>query len=77
MNFQIGGQKIKTKKQTKHLGIIIDDYLSFKTHIEWVRQKIARATSLLAKLRNYVPLRILKWVYFVLFDSQKRYVWQI
>ena len=34
MNFQIGGQKIKTKKQTKHLGIIIDDYLSFKTHIE-------------------------------------------
>ena len=37
MNFQISGQKIKTKKQTEYLGIIMDEYLFFKTHIESVK----------------------------------------
>ena len=38
MNFQISGQKIKTKKQTKYLGIVIDGHYplkhiqNFKTH---------------------------------------------
>ena len=47
MNFRLSGRKIKTKKQTKYLGIVIDEHLSFKTHIKSFKQNIIRATDLL------------------------------
>ena len=34
INLWIWGQKIKTKKETKYQGIIKDEYLYFKTHVE-------------------------------------------
>ena len=37
------------------------------------KQKITQATRLLAKLRQYVPLMILKSVYCALFDSPMKY----
>lgn len=43
---------MKTNKQTKYLEIIIDEHLSFKAYIKSVKQKITRATGVLAKLRN-------------------------
>ena len=69
--------KNKTKKQIKYLRIIIDELLSFKTHIESVKQKVTKAVALLAILKQCVPLRILKSVYFALFDSHMRYGCQI
>ena len=57
LNFQISAQKIKTKTQTKYLGVILDEHLNFKNQIETVKQKLARTTGVLAKLRHYVPKR--------------------
>ena len=76
MNLRIS-QKIKTKKQIKYLRIIIDELLSFKTHIESVKEKITQAIALLANLKQCVLQRILKSVYFALFDSHMRYGCQI
>ena len=61
------------RRQTKYLGLIIDEHLSFKTHIESVKQKITQAAGLLAELRHCVPLRILKLFHFTLFNSHMRY----
>ena len=41
------------------------------------QQIITRATCLLAKLRYYVPLRLLKSVYYALFDSPIRNICKI
>lgn len=57
--------------------IIIDEHLSFKTHIESVKQKITWATARLAELRHYVPLRILKSAHLTLFDSHMKQGCQI
>ena len=73
INFRISGQKIKTKTQTKHLGAILDEHRNFKKQTDTVKQKLARATGLLAKLRHYVPKKRLKSIYYVIFDSNMRY----
>ena len=63
LNFGISGQKIKIKTQTKYLGVILDEHLNFKKQIDTVKQKLARAAGLLAKLRHYVPKKVLKSIY--------------
>ena len=45
-------------KKTKYLGIILDENLSFKYHIENLRFKLNRANGLLAKIRHYVQARL-------------------
>ena len=60
LNFRISGQKIKIETQTKYFGVILDEHLNFKKIIDTVKQKLARATGLLAKLRNYVPKKVPK-----------------
>lgn len=71
MNFLISDQKIKTKKQINYLGIIIDEHLSS------IKQNIAWASGIFARLRHYVQLRILQSVYFTLLDSHMKYFCQI
>ena len=77
LNFQISSQEIKTKTQTKYLGVILDEHLNFKKQIETVKEKLARATGILAKLRHYVPKKVLKSIYYVIFDSNMKYGCQI
>ena len=64
----------------KYLGIIMDEHLLFKTHIELMKQEITGATGLLAKYRHCVPLRLLKSVCVPLINSHMRhgrYGWYI
>ena len=39
-------------KEAKYLGMIMDEHLTFKNHIDIVKLKLNRATELLAKLRH-------------------------
>ena len=44
----------KLKKETKFLGVILDNGLTWKPHIQHVRNKLSRGTGILKKLRPYV-----------------------
>ena len=59
------------------LGIILEENLSFKYHVENLRFKLNRAHSLLAKIRHYVQAGLCRTLYFPLFDSHLRYGCQI
>ena len=48
-NFQIRRQNIIIKKEIKHLGMAMDDHLTFKNHMGTVKLKLNRANGLLAK----------------------------
>ena len=37
MNFRISGQKIKIMKETKYLGMVMDEHLTFKNHMDTVK----------------------------------------
>ena len=53
MNFRISGQKINMISQTKYLGLILDEHLTFKYHLQNLKLKLNRANCLLSKIRYY------------------------
>ena len=57
MNFRISGQKIKIMKETKYLGMVMDEHLTFKNHMDTGKLKLNRVNGLLAKLRHYVKIQ--------------------
>ena len=73
----MSGQKIRQKTCTKYLGVLIDEHLLFKDHINFLKQKLNRANGILAKLRHHLPSDILKTVYYSLFDTHLHYACQV
>ena len=54
---------IKQKDHIKYLGVVIDSHLNFKEHIHQLSKKISRGIGILANLRHYVSVTILKQLY--------------
>ena len=54
MNFRISGQKINMISETKYLGLILDEHLTFKYHLQDLKLKLNRTNCLLSKIRYYV-----------------------
>ena len=77
LNFRLSGQKIKPKRCTKYLGVIIDEHLSFNEYMNTLKQKLNRANGILAKLRYYVTADVLKTIYYAFFDSHMKYACHI
>jgi hypothetical protein len=55
---------ITNTKEIKFLGLIIDDTLSWKQHIEQVINKMSTACYALSNIKHIVPLDTLKVIYF-------------
>ena len=58
---------------TKYLGLILDEYLTFKYHLQKLKLKLNRANCLLSKIRYYVKFPSLRTIYYTLFVSHLRY----
>ena len=76
MNFRISGQKVNMISQTRYLGLILDEHLTFKYYLQNLKLKLNRANCLLSKIRYYVKFPLLRTIYYALFDSHLRYVCQ-
>ena len=77
LNFRISGQKINIVKQTKYLGIYLDEHLTWNFQLDQIKSKLSRSCGLLAKLRYFAKTDLLRTVYFAIFDSILRYVRQV
>ena len=55
---------LKECEYHKVLGVTLDSKLSFKFHINDVCSKLSRSISLLQNLKDYMPLEVLKTVYY-------------
>ena len=69
----IKGSKIEQTKSIKYLGILIDDNLKWREHINFVANKLSAANGILCKLRRYVPQNALISVYYSLAYSYLQY----
>ena len=56
-----------------YLDVKIDKNLSWQYHVNDLSIKLNRANALLFKIRKYVSLRILRSIYFAIFDSYLSY----
>ena len=77
LNFRISGQKINEVKKTKHLGIYLDEHLTWNFQLNQIKTKLSRSCGLLGKLRYHVKTELLRTVYFAIFDSVLRYAVQV
>ena len=49
VNFKISGQKLSLSNNITYLGVVMDEKLSFKTHITDLTLKLSRSNCMLAK----------------------------
>ena len=60
------GQLINEIKETKFLGVILDNGLKWDSHIEYISKKISKSVSILKMLKFTFPSNVLKHIYFSL-----------
>ena len=53
-SLHVGGQEIKYKENTKYLGMILDDQLTWEKHITEVNTKIVKYTDIFSKVRHLI-----------------------
>ena len=54
---------LERKDHVKYLGVIIDQHLSWKHHINYIALKISRNIGIISRLRHFVPLTTLISIY--------------
>ena len=72
-DIRIGKTNIEQVNEIKYLGVIFNDKLSWKSHIQHVCSKLSNGSWKLLKLRNYVDTTTLKTVYYALMYSYLQY----
>ena len=65
-HLQINNSPLKEVKETKFLGIVLDNKLTFKSHINHVANKVAKITYIIYRIKSYVPCSVLKTLYYSL-----------
>ena len=63
------GKRLYPTESVKYLGVKIDTNLSWQYHVNDLSIKLNRGNALLFKMRKYVSLKILRSIYFAIFDS--------
>ena len=66
---RFGRKKIRRENCVKFLGILLDSNLSWKYHVNELSKKLSRTIGIFYKIRHFVPLEILKILYYSLFFS--------
>ena len=67
-NIKIGSATIEETNNIKFLGIIFNKHLTFKHHVEVIARKISKSVGILFKLSKYLPLEIIKTLYYSLIN---------
>ena len=70
---RLSGKRLYPTESVKCLGVKIDTNLSWQYHFNDLSVKLNRANVLLFKMRKYVSCKILRSIYFAIFDSYLSY----
>ena len=74
ITFRLNGKTLFESKKIKYLGLIVDDRLSWKFHINELSKKLGRAIGVIYRLKNMnCPKSVLFSIYCSLFQSQLSY----
>ena len=69
----INNKIIKQVTETKFLGVIIDDKLSWVPHISNLVKTLRSKTGMIYNIKKYIPKSLYKEIYHTLFESHLRY----
>ena len=63
---KINGQKIDNVKETMFLGVILDEHMSWKSHISHIASKISKSIGIIYKSSFYLSKSVLRTLYYAL-----------
>ena len=63
IKIKINNTEIDEARVVKYLGVLIDNKLSSKAHVQQINLKISKGIGIIARLRHYVPRNILINIY--------------
>ena len=69
ITIKINKKAIKEKEFIKYLGVFIDSTLSWEHQISNISKKISRSIGIMYKLRPFLPLKVMRNVYYSLIYS--------
>ena len=73
LKIKLCGKRPYSTESVKYLGVKIDTNLNWEYHVTDLSIKLNRAIVLLFKIGKYVSLKILRSIYFAIFDSYLSY----
>ena len=73
LKIKLCGKRLYPTESVKYLGVKIDTNLSWQYHVNDLSIKLNRANALLFKMRKYVSLKILRSIYFAIFEFYLSY----
>ena len=68
LNLVLGQNVIKCVKETKFLGVIIDNKLSWDAHIKYLNSKLKCEIGKLNRMKHVIPNELYKNLYLTLFE---------
>ena len=68
LKVKLCGKRLYPTESVKYLSVKIDTNLSWQYHNNDLSIKLNRANAFLFKMRKYVSLKILRSIYFAIFD---------
>ena len=66
ISLKFNSDHIQNTKELRYLGVLIDEKLSFSSHIKILETKVTRNVGILFKLNKYLPTSALKTLYYAL-----------
>ena len=72
-HFKISGEAIEQKTSVKCLGVILDNQMKWKDHINLISSKVSRAIGIIKCAKNVLPFNLLKMPYLGLVEPHFRY----
>ena len=70
---KLNRQKLHPSNNVKYLGIEIDENVTWTHRVNNVTTKLIRENAILYKIRNYINPKILRPIYFTIFESHLNY----
>ena len=77
ITIKINKKAISEKEFIKYLGVLVDSTLSWKYQISNITKKISRAIGIMYKLRPFLPLNVMKNIYYSLIYSHIIYAIEV
>ena len=73
LKIKLRDKRLYPTESVKYLGVKINANLTWQHHVNDLSIKLNRANALFLKIRKYVSLKILRSIYFAVFDSYLSY----
>ena len=73
LKMKLCGKRLYPAENVKYLCVKIATNLNWEHHVNDFSIKLNRASALFFKMRKYVSLKILRFIYFAIFDSYLSY----